>query len=161
MINQRIAMLPGAGFGTRMGEYTKSTPKPLLPVKGVPLLFYSLFLLSISFLLGSLYGLGSGAGQRRGYGWNRTQGLARVTCMAKWNTPYRNSRPNGCDPGGSFTISESTSGSPHSWRPGFVGPRGKVFSFEPDAEVFARRGRRLREIQAFDRLSASLRGNRA
>lgn len=40
-------MIPCAGFGTRMGDYTKSLPKPLLPVNDIPLLFYSLFLLHL------------------------------------------------------------------------------------------------------------------
>ncbi len=38
-------MIPCAGFGRRMGPLTKDRPKPLLPVHGVPLLAYSLFLL--------------------------------------------------------------------------------------------------------------------
>jgi len=32
-----------AGFGTRMGEYTLNLPKPLLPIMGVPLIYYSLY----------------------------------------------------------------------------------------------------------------------
>ncbi|MDH5657320.1 MAG: NTP transferase domain-containing protein, partial [Spirochaetia bacterium] len=32
-----------AGFGKRMGEYTKTIPKPLLPVAGIPLIYYSLY----------------------------------------------------------------------------------------------------------------------
>ncbi len=41
------AFIPSAGFGTRMGELTKDCPKPLLPIHGVPLILYSLFLLSL------------------------------------------------------------------------------------------------------------------
>lgn len=32
-----------AGFGKRMGGLTKDKPKPLLPVNGIPLIYYSLF----------------------------------------------------------------------------------------------------------------------
>lgn len=32
-----------AGFGKRMGDLTEKIPKPLLPVNGVPLIYYSLF----------------------------------------------------------------------------------------------------------------------
>ncbi|MBL8021548.1 MAG: NTP transferase domain-containing protein [Leptospirales bacterium] len=32
-----------AGFGKRMGDLTKDKPKPLLPVNGIPLIYYSLF----------------------------------------------------------------------------------------------------------------------
>ncbi len=39
------AMILSAGFGTRMKEYTKNKPKPLLPIAGYPLITYSLFLL--------------------------------------------------------------------------------------------------------------------
>ncbi|MDI7228219.1 NTP transferase domain-containing protein [Leptospira santarosai] len=35
--------IPAAGFGTRMKELTKDVPKPLLPVNGIPLVYYSLF----------------------------------------------------------------------------------------------------------------------
>ena len=41
------AFIPSAGFGTRMGDLTKDCPKPLLPMHGVPLILYSLFLLSL------------------------------------------------------------------------------------------------------------------
>ena len=34
------AMVLSAGFGTRMGELTRSLPKPLLPLHGRPLLEY-------------------------------------------------------------------------------------------------------------------------
>lgn len=44
---KRIAMVPCAGFGTRMGEHTKTLPKPLLRVNGVPLVLYSLFMLHL------------------------------------------------------------------------------------------------------------------
>lgn len=37
------AFVPCAGFGLRMGELTARLPKPLLPVDGVPLIYYSLF----------------------------------------------------------------------------------------------------------------------
>jgi len=37
------AFLPAAGFGTRMGDLTRSIPKPLLPVGGVPMIYYALF----------------------------------------------------------------------------------------------------------------------
>lgn len=37
------AFVPCAGFGLRMGELTAHRPKPLLPVEGVPLIYYSLF----------------------------------------------------------------------------------------------------------------------
>lgn len=37
------AMILCAGFGSRMGEYTKNCPKPLLPINGKPLLAYTLF----------------------------------------------------------------------------------------------------------------------
>lgn len=35
--------IPSAGFGKRMGVLTKDTPKPMLPVFGVPLIYYALF----------------------------------------------------------------------------------------------------------------------
>ncbi|MBW7857176.1 MAG: NTP transferase domain-containing protein [Leptonema sp. (in: Bacteria)] len=38
-------MIPCAGFGTRMKQYTHNRPKPLLPVNQIPLISYSLFLL--------------------------------------------------------------------------------------------------------------------
>ncbi|PJZ26858.1 sugar-phosphate nucleotidyltransferase [Leptospira hartskeerlii] len=38
------AFFPCAGFGTRMGEWTKSLPKPLLKINNIPLIYYSLFL---------------------------------------------------------------------------------------------------------------------
>lgn len=37
------AFFPCAGFGTRMKEWTKKIPKPLLPIAGVPLIYYSLY----------------------------------------------------------------------------------------------------------------------
>lgn len=37
------AFVPCAGFGLRMGELTARLPKPLLPIDGVPLIYYSLF----------------------------------------------------------------------------------------------------------------------
>lgn len=40
-------MIPCAGFGTRMGSLTANLPKPLLPVNGIPLIYYSLFLLHL------------------------------------------------------------------------------------------------------------------
>ncbi|MFN3604092.1 MAG: NDP-sugar synthase [Leptonema sp. (in: bacteria)] len=41
----KIGMILAAGFGTRMGEYTKNVPKPLLEINSHPLITYSLFLL--------------------------------------------------------------------------------------------------------------------
>lgn len=38
-------MIPCAGFGSRMQQYTQNQPKPLLPVNQFPLISYSLFLL--------------------------------------------------------------------------------------------------------------------
>jgi len=37
----KTAMIICAGFGTRMREYTKNTPKPMLPVCGKPILEYT------------------------------------------------------------------------------------------------------------------------
>ncbi len=42
MTDQHIAILLCAGYGTRMGALTKTTPKPLLPVGGKPMLDYLL-----------------------------------------------------------------------------------------------------------------------
>ncbi|MCB1303357.1 MAG: NTP transferase domain-containing protein [Leptospiraceae bacterium] len=39
------AMILAAGLGTRMEELTRSTPKPLLPILGIPLLAHTLFFL--------------------------------------------------------------------------------------------------------------------
>jgi len=40
------AFLLAAGFGTRMGSYTRQTPKPMLKVGGYPLILYSFYTLS-------------------------------------------------------------------------------------------------------------------
>ncbi|TGK40360.1 NTP transferase domain-containing protein [Leptospira andrefontaineae] len=37
------AFFPCAGFGTRMGEWTKNLPKPILKINNIPLIYYSLF----------------------------------------------------------------------------------------------------------------------
>ncbi|TGL63562.1 NTP transferase domain-containing protein [Leptospira sarikeiensis] len=37
------AFFPCAGFGTRMGEWTKSSPKPILKINNISLIYYSLF----------------------------------------------------------------------------------------------------------------------
>ena len=39
------AVLFAAGFGTRMGELTKTVPKPMLPVAGRPMIDHSIDLL--------------------------------------------------------------------------------------------------------------------
>lgn len=41
----RVAMILAAGFGTRMEEYTKNLPKPLLEINSYPMICYTLFLL--------------------------------------------------------------------------------------------------------------------
>ncbi len=43
-MNKKSIMILAAGYGTRMQEYTKEIPKPLLPIAGYPLLTYSLFM---------------------------------------------------------------------------------------------------------------------
>lgn len=43
--NLRVAMILAAGFGTRMEEYTKNLPKPLLEINSYPMICYTLFLL--------------------------------------------------------------------------------------------------------------------
>ena len=35
-------MLFAAGFGSRMGEITKTKPKPLITILGLPLIYYAL-----------------------------------------------------------------------------------------------------------------------
>ncbi|NUM42624.1 MAG: NTP transferase domain-containing protein [Leptospiraceae bacterium] len=35
--------IPAAGFGKRMEEFTQNLPKPLLPVAGIPLIYYALY----------------------------------------------------------------------------------------------------------------------
>ena len=37
------AFILAAGFGKRMGKYCENLPKPLLPVGGYPLIYYTLF----------------------------------------------------------------------------------------------------------------------
>ena len=39
----KIGFILAAGFGKRMGDLTQRTPKPLLPVNDVPLIYYALF----------------------------------------------------------------------------------------------------------------------
>ena len=36
------AMIFAAGFGTRMGELTRSTPKPMLPLAGRPMIDHAI-----------------------------------------------------------------------------------------------------------------------
>ena len=36
--NQKILMIMAGGFGKRMGELTKDTPKPMLLVRGKPMI---------------------------------------------------------------------------------------------------------------------------
>ncbi|MDF3047171.1 MAG: Nucleotidyl transferase superfamily protein [Candidatus Midichloriaceae bacterium] len=36
--NQSVAMIPAAGFGTRLGEVTKTKPKPLVKIDGITML---------------------------------------------------------------------------------------------------------------------------
>jgi MurNAc alpha-1-phosphate uridylyltransferase len=40
------AMIFAAGFGTRMGDLTKTTPKPLVPVLGKPMINHTLEILA-------------------------------------------------------------------------------------------------------------------
>jgi MurNAc alpha-1-phosphate uridylyltransferase len=40
------AMIFAAGFGTRMGDLTKTTPKPLVPVLGKPMINHTLEILT-------------------------------------------------------------------------------------------------------------------
>ncbi|HWL54210.1 MAG TPA: sugar phosphate nucleotidyltransferase [Chthoniobacteraceae bacterium] len=42
MASPRRAFVPGAGLGTRLGQLTRETPKPLVPVAGKPLVFNAL-----------------------------------------------------------------------------------------------------------------------
>ena len=35
----KVVILAG-GFGTRLSEYTKSIPKPMVQIRGKPLIFY-------------------------------------------------------------------------------------------------------------------------
>ena len=70
------AMLLAAGLGTRLRPLTDRTPKPLIPVNGVPLIFYNLALLKkhgITRVVINLHHLGSqisallGDGRRFGF----------------------------------------------------------------------------------------------
>ncbi|MDA8585826.1 nucleotidyltransferase family protein [Rhodobacteraceae bacterium] len=45
MTTVRSAMIFAAGFGTRMGELTANTPKPLVPLAGRPMIDYTIDLL--------------------------------------------------------------------------------------------------------------------
>ncbi len=57
----RKAMILAAGFGTRMKEYTTTLPKPILPIRGIPIIAYHLFLLylwKVDYVVINLHYLG-------------------------------------------------------------------------------------------------------